>query len=143
MSTSEARARANRAWRERTGLKLVQAYLHADTVKQLDKLVKERGATGRATVLADLIEQAALPAPQAVPAPDVVDRQPDTGRCECGTASGDRCRNKTTSIIKAAVDGRIAEYGSCKRHVRDFRPHGCNQGVQHEDCVHRGGIGVG
>ncbi len=57
------------------------------------------------------------------PAPEVVDRQPDTQRCECGTASGGRCRNKTTSLTKAVVEGRIGEYGSCKRHVRDFKPY--------------------
>ncbi len=128
MSTIEARTRANRTWRERTGLKLVQAYLHADTVEQLDRLVEERGATGRAAVLTQLIEQTVELASRSAPAPRIVEKQPDTQRCECRTSSDGRCRNKTASVIKAVVDGRIAEYGSCKRHVRDFRPHnGCVQ----------------
>jgi len=122
MATSEARTRATRTWRERTGLKLVQAYLHADTVAQLDKLVQVRGVKGRAAVLADLIKQAAQPTPPSVP--KVVVRLPDTDRCECATTSGGRCRFRTASIIKAVVDGQIAEYGSCKRHVRYFKPYG-------------------
>jgi hypothetical protein len=56
VTTSEAHTRANRTWRERTGLKLVQAYLHTDIVERLDSLVSERKATGRAAVLAELIE---------------------------------------------------------------------------------------
>jgi hypothetical protein len=126
MATTAARSRATRTWRERTGLKLVQAYLHADTVEQLDRLVKERGATGRAAVLVTLIEQAVQPARKVAPASALktIDREPDAERCECATSNGGRCRNHTTSVIKAVVDGQIAEYGSCKRHVRYFKPYG-------------------
>jgi len=59
MSTKEAKARANAAWRARTSAKPVQVYLHADTLAQLDALVAERGAPGRAAVLTALIEAAA------------------------------------------------------------------------------------
>jgi hypothetical protein len=124
MATSEARTRANKTWRERTGKKLVQAYLHADTVEQLDKLVKERGATGRAAVLTDLIGQAVEPTPpRSAPAPQIVERQPDTRRCECATTSGGRCRNATVAILKAVVAGQLGEYGTCKRHIRVFQPY--------------------
>lgn len=123
MSTTKARTRATATWRKRTNKRLIQAYLHADTVEQLDKLVTERGATGRAAVLAQLIEQAARPAPQSAPAPETVDQQPDTQRCECRTSNGGRCRNKTTAVVKAVVGNQIAEYGSCKRHVQYFRPY--------------------
>ena len=58
MSTREARTRATAAWRERTGLKLIQAYLHVDTVTRLDELVAERGAPGRGALLATLINAA-------------------------------------------------------------------------------------
>jgi hypothetical protein len=125
MSTQEARTRANKAWRERTGKKLVQAYLHADTNAQLDELVAERGATGRAAVLAELIGQAVEPTPRSAPAQalKVTDRQPDTRRCECVTSTGGRCRNATVAILKAVVAGRLGEYGTCKRHIRVFQPY--------------------
>ncbi len=123
MATTEARTRANRAWRERTGKKLVQAYLHADAVEQLDRLVKERGATGRAAVLTDLIGQAVEPASRSAPAPQIVERQADTDQCECATRSGGRCRKATTVIIKAVVNGWLGEYGTCKRHIRVFQPY--------------------
>jgi hypothetical protein len=126
MSTQEARTRANKAWRERTGKKLVQAYLHTDVIARLDKLVEERGAKGRAAVLAELIEQAVQPAPpQSAPAPalKVIDRQADTDQCECATSTGGRCRNATVAIIKAVVNGQLGEYGTCKRHIRVFQPY--------------------
>lgn len=63
MSTKEARTRATAAWRARKQEKLIQAYLHTDIVSRLDALVQERGATGRAAVLADLIESACTPKP--------------------------------------------------------------------------------
>lgn len=76
MSTKQARTRATAAWRARTGAKLVQAYLHTDIIEKLDRLVLDRGATGRAAVLADLIreasqhqEQDTKPAPDTEPAP--------------------------------------------------------------------------
>ena len=56
MSTKQARTRATAAWRARTGAKLVQAYLHTDTLVKLDAMVKARGASGRAAVLTELIE---------------------------------------------------------------------------------------
>ena len=72
MSTKQARTRATAAWRARTGAKLVQAYLHTDIIEKLDRLVLDRGATGRAAVLADLIEQATSQRqePDTKPAPE-------------------------------------------------------------------------
>jgi hypothetical protein len=75
MSTKEARTRANAAWRSRTPTKPVQIYLHPDTLAKLDILVAERGAPGRAAVVADLIE-AAAEAHQRPPEPAPVQASP-------------------------------------------------------------------
>lgn len=148
MSTKEARTRATRRWRARTDQKLIQAYLHVDTIAALDRLVAERSATGRAAVLAELIEQATREAqepPQAVDSPSEgnalaapslpsavgetspqrLEREPDT-RCESRTSAGGRCRNQTAVIVKVRVGGQLGEFGACKLHARQawrFVPH--------------------
>lgn len=61
MTKKEAQVRANKAWRERTGLKLVQAWLPKTVVERLDQIVKATGARGRAGALAQLIEAAPTP----------------------------------------------------------------------------------
>jgi len=58
VTTKEAQLRANQAWRERTGLQLVQAWLPKRVVQRLDQLVTVTGARGRAGVLTKLIEDA-------------------------------------------------------------------------------------
>jgi hypothetical protein len=58
VTTKEAQLRANQAWRERTGLQLVQAWLPTRVVQRLDQLVTVTGARGRASVLTKLIEDA-------------------------------------------------------------------------------------
>ena len=58
MTTKAAQLRANQAWRERTGLQLVQAWLPKHVVQRLDRLVTVTGARGRAGVLTKLIEDA-------------------------------------------------------------------------------------
>lgn len=61
MVTKEAQLRANQAWRERTGLQLVQAWLPKPVVHRLDRIVTDTGARGRAGVLVKLIEDASVP----------------------------------------------------------------------------------
>jgi len=56
MSTREGQLRANKAWRDRTGLQLVQAWLPKNVVCRLDLMVAGTGARGRAAVLTRLIE---------------------------------------------------------------------------------------
>ncbi len=58
MTTKAAQLRVNQAWRERTGLQLVQAWLPKRVVQRLDQLVTVTGARGRAGVLTELIEDA-------------------------------------------------------------------------------------
>ena len=53
----------------------------------------------------------------------LLNRQPDTQRCEWRMTKGGRCLNKTTAIIKVRVDGGIAEFGTCKRNKREFEPY--------------------
>ena len=64
MTTKEARVRANNAWRHRTGLQLVQAWLPKAVVERLDQIVTGTGASGRAAALTKLIDGAPVP-PQA------------------------------------------------------------------------------
>lgn len=59
-----ARAQDQKRWRERSGKKPVQVYLHAETLAQLDALAAEREQS-RAEIIADLIGEAA---PAAAPA---------------------------------------------------------------------------
>ena len=61
MTTKEAQLRANKAWRDRTGLKLVQAWLPKTIVDRLDQIVAGTGARGRAAALARLIDGASEP----------------------------------------------------------------------------------
>lgn len=93
MSTREAKARANAAWRARTSAKPVQVYLHADTLAQLDALVAERGAPGRAAVLTALIE-AAAEAHQRPGEPVPADTLPEPIR---GPAPAARKRRETSA----------------------------------------------
>jgi hypothetical protein len=58
VTTKAAQLRANQAWRERTELQLVQAWLPKHVVQRLDQLVTVTGARGRAGVLTKLIEDA-------------------------------------------------------------------------------------
>lgn len=60
MTTKEAQVRANKAWRDRTGLKLVQAWLPKDVVDRLDRIVADTGVRGRAAALTRLIDGAPL-----------------------------------------------------------------------------------
>lgn len=61
MRSKEAQLRSNKAWRERNGLKLVQAWLPKAVVGRLDWLVSRSGARGRAALLSKLIEDAPAP----------------------------------------------------------------------------------
>ena len=56
MATSKGQLRANKAWRDRTDLQLVQAWLPKTVVSRLDLIVTGTGARGRAAALAKLIE---------------------------------------------------------------------------------------
>ena len=58
----DAQLRANKAWRDRTGLQLVQAWLPKGVVDRLDQIVKDTGARGRAAALTMLIDGASPPA---------------------------------------------------------------------------------
>ncbi|MGV0951871.1 MAG: hypothetical protein ACOYB3_14475 [Azonexus sp.] len=64
MTTKKMQLRANQAWRERTGLQLVQAWLPKPVVHRLDRIVTDTGARGRAGVLAKLIKDASVPDPE-------------------------------------------------------------------------------
>jgi hypothetical protein len=55
--------------------------------------------------------------------PPLMERTPDTERCECRTSNGTRCRNKTVTIVKARVRGSVAEFGCCRRHALNFEPY--------------------
>jgi DNA invertase Pin-like site-specific DNA recombinase len=50
---------------------------------------------------------------------------PADPRCQGATREGARCRS-ATAVVVFALDGqgRRAEFGACKRHAREFRPHG-------------------
>lgn len=67
MTTKAARLRANKSWRTRTGLKLVQAWLPLSVVERLDRIARANGARGRAALLIQLIQSA--PAPGEPPRP--------------------------------------------------------------------------
>jgi len=66
MPASKPQLRANKAWRERTALQLVQAWLPKGVVDRLDRIVTGTGARGRAAALTRLIE--GEPCPREEPA---------------------------------------------------------------------------
>lgn len=67
-----AKAQYQRRWRQNSGKKPVQVYLHEDTLAQLDALASERGQS-RAQVLTDLIGTVATASE-----PDAAARDDDT-----------------------------------------------------------------
>ncbi len=135
-------------WRQKTkdqGRKQIACWLDGETHQSLQILIQENNLRGIADAMRLLVasHQAVQEPPQLAQTlevnqdkpstldattqprqdvPAIIDRQPDTKRCECRTSAGGRCRNKTAEIVKARVDGGIGEFGSCKRHVLYFEP---------------------
>ncbi len=132
-------------WRKKTqaqGRKQIARWLDGDTYQALQALIQAYNLRGMGEAIRLLVDshQAAQTSVQGRDSEDLgqsnqtqaepgqaasalQERTPDTQRCECRTSTGRRCRNKTTVIIKVRVNGGIGEFGSCKRHVRDFEPY--------------------
>ena len=124
LSKSETQAK----WRANTDRRKVEAYLPADVVEQLDRIVKQGGHRGRGEALNALIRAHSeslhvenTPS-QAIGKSLHVDRKFDSKRCECRTAKGGRCKLPTLAIIKKRVDDQVMAFGACKRHEYDFEP---------------------
>ena len=64
MATAEEQAR----FRANDSKHLVQIRLTHETLERLDRLVQERGATGRAAIIEELLSESAVPEPQPQPA---------------------------------------------------------------------------
>ena len=127
MATKEARTRATQRWRQRTQQKLVQVYLHTDIVAKLDRLVTEAKASGRAAVVARLVQDAAkclhtdTPDTQQSGDPwldlDDTPEIPRTDeRCMVSTTRGARCKSKGVAWRRVEIDGHRWLALVCKVH---------------------------
>lgn len=120
---TEARTRATRQWRERTQQKLVQVYLHADTVAKLDQLVSEEDASGRAAVIGRLINSAVVSLDSesnkdAETTTELVELPRHDDRCMAMTTRGPRCRSKGVWWRPVVIDGNRWDALVCKTHQR-------------------------
>lgn len=125
ISKSETQAK----WRANTDRRKVEAYLPADAVEQLDRIVKQGGHRGRGEALGALIRayseslHVEIARKPAITGKTLhVDRAFDSKRCECRTAKGGRCKLPTLVIIKKRVDDQVMAFGACTRHEYDFEP---------------------
>lgn len=127
MSTKTARTRATQRWRERTQQKLVQVYLHTDIVAKLDQVVTAENASGRAEVIARLVQDAAscLHTDMAESKqshdpwidPDDPPEIPRTDeRCMASTTRGHRCKGKGVWWRRIELQGHPWQALVCKRH---------------------------